>query len=190
MLDPRWFRNDLDDAARQLPPGFSLDTAAIRALDARRKAAQVRTRSCRPSATPSPGDRPRQGGGQDIQPLLDAVPTRRRAEARRPSWRRSRRLVAIALTTRTSARLRARRRDEYDNREERLGEPRVSTSRRRITSTGCGARLMDFEAAVKLTGRASWSWRPARAAASRADPVHARHAHREHGYTEAYVPYS
>src|SRR5512139_1656585 len=75
MLDPRWFRNELDEAAAQLARrGFTLDTAAIRALDARRKAAQVRTQELQAERNAKSKEIGRaKSAGQDVQPLLDAV---------------------------------------------------------------------------------------------------------------------
>jgi hypothetical protein len=83
-------------------------------------------------------------------------------------------------------------RDEDDNREERRwGEPRGArfrAARPRRSRRGLG--MLDFDAAAKLTGaRFTVMTRAARPAAPRAGAVHARPAHAEHGYTEAYVPY-
>ena len=130
MLDPRWFRNDLDDAAARLARrGFSLDTTAIRAIDARRKAAQVRTQELQAERNAKSKEIGRaKAAGQDIQPLLDAVAhlgdelkaAETELESIQADW------LAIALTTPNIPHASVPDgRDEHDNREERRwGEPR------------------------------------------------------------------
>ena len=141
MLDPRWFRNDLDDAAAQLARrGFVPATDAIRALDARRKAAQVRTQELQAERNAKSKEIGRaKTAGQDIQPLLDAVAhigdelkaAETELEAIQADW------TAIALTTPNIPHASVPDgRDERDKREERRwGEPPrfdfTWTSRRR-----------------------------------------------------------
>ena len=197
MLDPRWFRNDLDDAARQLARrGFSLDTAAIRALDARRKAAQVRTQELQAERNAKSKEIGRaKAAGQDIQPLLDAVAhlgdELKAAEAEletiQADW------LAIALTTPNIPHASVPDgRDEYDNREERRwGEPpRFDFAPKDHVDLGAALGLMDFEAAVKLTGARFVVMAGPLARLHRALIQFMLDTHtREHGYTEAYVPY-
>ena len=197
MLDPRWFRNELDDAARQLARrGFSLDTAAIRALDARRKAAQVRTQELQAERNAKSKEIGRaKAAGQDIQPLLDAVAhlgdELKAAEAEletiQADW------LAIALTTPNIPHASVPDgRDEYDNREERRwGEPpRFDFAPKDHVDLGAALGLMDFEAAVKLTGARFVVMAGPLARLHRALIQFMLDTHtREHGYTEAYVPY-
>jgi len=197
MLDPRWFRNDLDDAARQLARrGFSLDTAAIRALDARRKAAQVRTQELQAERNAKSKEIGRaKAAGQEIQPLLDAVAhlgdELKAAEAEletiQADW------LAIALTTPNIPHASVPDgRDEYDNREERRwGEPpRFDFAPKDHVDLGAALGLMDFEAAVKLTGARFVVMAGPLARLHRALIQFMLDTHtREHGYTEAYVPY-
>jgi len=197
MLDPRWFRNDLDAAAAQLARrGFGLDTTAIRALDARRKAAQVRTQELQAERNAKSKEIGRaKAAGQDIQPLLDAVAhlgdelkaAETELEAIQADW------MAIALTTPNIPDASVPDgRDERDNREERRwGEPRrFEFTPKDHVDLGAALGLMDFEAAVKLTGTRFVVMAGPLARLHRALIQFMLDTHtREHGYTEAYVPY-
>jgi seryl-tRNA synthetase len=197
MLDPRWFRSDLDEAAAQLARrGFALDTDAIRALDARRKAAQVRTQELQAERNAKSKEIGRaKAAGQDIQPLLDAVAhigdelkaAETELESIQADW------MVIALTTpnipHTSV---PDGRDEHDNREERRwGEPpSFDFTPKDHVDLGAALGLMDFEAAAKLTGARFVVMAGPLARLHRALIQFMLDTHtREHGYTEAYVPY-
>jgi len=197
MLDPRWLRTDLDDAARQLARrGFALDTAALRALDARRKAAQVRTQELQAERNAKSKEIGRaKAAGQDIQPLLDAVAhlgdALKAAEAEleviQAEWN------AIALTTPNIPHASVPDgRDENDNREERRwGEPaQFGFTPKDHVDLGAALGLMDFESAAKLTGSRFVVMAGPLARLHRALIQFMLDTHtREHGYTEAYVPY-
>ena len=197
MLDPRWFRNELDEAAAQLARrGFALDTDAIRVLDARRKAAQVRTQELQAERNAKSKEIGRaKAAGQDIQPLLDAVAhlgdelkaAETELEAIQADW------MAIALTTPNIPDASVPDgRDERDNREERRwGEPRrFDFTPKDHVDLGAALGLMDFEAAVKLTGTRFVVMAGPLARLHRALIQFMLDTHtREHGYTEAYVPY-
>jgi seryl-tRNA synthetase len=197
MLDPRWFRNDLDDAAARLARrGFSLDTTTIRAIDARRKAAQIRTQELQAERNAKSKDIGRaKAAGQDIQPLLDAVvhlgdelkAAETELESIQADW------LAIALTTPNIPHASVPDgRDERDNREERRwGEPpRFDFAPKDHVDLGAALGLMDFEAAVRLTGARFVVMAGPLARLHRALIQFMLDTHtREHGYTEAYVPY-
>jgi seryl-tRNA synthetase len=197
MLDPRWFRNDLDDAAARLARrGFNLDTTAIRAIDARRKAAQIRTQELQAERNAKSKDIGRaKAAGQDIQPLLDAVvhlgdelkAAETELESIQADW------LAIALTTPNIPHASVPDgRDERDNREERRwGEPpRFDFAPKDHVDLGAALGLMDFEAAVRLTGARFVVMAGPLARLHRALIQFMLDTHtREHGYTEAYVPY-
>jgi seryl-tRNA synthetase len=197
MLDPRWFRNDLDDAAARLARrGFSLDTTAIRAIDARRKAAQVRTQELQAERNAKSKEIGRaKAAGQDIQPLLDAVAhlgdelkaAETELESIQADW------LAIALTTPNIPHASVPDgRDEHDNREERRwGEPpRFDFAPKDHVDLGAALGQMDFEAAVRLTGARFVVMAGPLARLHRALIQFMLDTHtREHGYTEAYVPY-
>jgi seryl-tRNA synthetase len=197
MLDPRWFRTDLDAAAAQLARrGFTLDTDAIRALDARRKAAQVRTQELQAERNAKSKEIGRvKAAGQDIQPLLDAVAhlgdalkaAEAELEAIQADW------MAIALTTPNIPHASVPDgRDERDNREERRwGEPRrFDFPPKDHVDLGAALGLMDFEAAAKLTGARFVVMAGPLARLHRALIQFMLDTHTQaHGYTEAYVPY-
>ena len=197
MLDPRWFRNDLDEAAARLARrGFVLDTGAIRALDARRKAAQVRTQELQAERNAKSKEIGRaKAAGRDIQPLLDAVghigdelrAGEAELEAIQADW------LAIALTTPNIPHGSVPDgRDEHDNREERRwGEPpRFDFTPKDHVDLGAALGLMDFEVAAKLTGTRFVVMAGPLARLHRALTQFMLDTHtREHGYTEAYVPY-
>ena len=75
MLDPKLFRSDLEQTAKQLQRrGFKLDTAAIAELEAQRKEIQVQTQTLqneRNTKSKSIGQAKAQG--QDIEPLKAEV---------------------------------------------------------------------------------------------------------------------
>ncbi len=77
MLDPRQLRTEMDSIAANLARrGFQLDVAALKALDERRKTAQLevdRLRSERNAHAKAVGKA--KAGGQDIAPLLKAAET-------------------------------------------------------------------------------------------------------------------
>ncbi len=69
MLDPRLLRGDPEaGAARLATRGFRLDVERFRTLDERRRALQVRPRSCRTHAIVAPKEA--KARGRDIAPLL------------------------------------------------------------------------------------------------------------------------
>jgi len=197
MLDPRWFRNDLDEAAAQLARrGHVLDTAAVRALDARRKAAQVRTQELQAERNAKSKQIGRaKATGEDTQPLLAAVAhlgdELKAAEAEleliQGEW------AAIALTTPNVPHASVPvGRDENDNREERRwGEPRhFEFTPKDHVDLGAALGAMDFEAAAKLTGSRFVVMAGPLARLHRSLIQFMLDTHtREHGYTEAYVPY-
>ncbi|MEE9494448.1 MAG: serine--tRNA ligase [Gammaproteobacteria bacterium] len=75
MLDPKLFRNDLENLAQQLARrGFTLDVNAIKSLEDNRKEVQVKTEELqaeRNRQSKSIGQA--KAAGEDIKPLLDAV---------------------------------------------------------------------------------------------------------------------
>jgi len=197
MLDPRWFRNDLETAAGQLARrGFSLDTDAIRSLDARRKDAQVRTQELQAERNAKSREIGRaKAAGQDVQSLLDAVAhlgdelkaAETELETIQADW------LAIALTTPNIPHASVPDgRDEHDNREERRwGEPRrFDFAPKDHVDLGAALGLMDFEAAVKLTGARFVVMAGPLARLHRALIQFMLDTHTtQHGYTETYVPY-
>ncbi|MGB5742343.1 MAG: serine--tRNA ligase, partial [Sedimenticolaceae bacterium] len=77
MLDPKLLRSDLDGVAKALARrGFTLDTARLAELEARRKAVQVEAQELQNERnTKSKSIGKAKAAGDDIQPLLDEVAT-------------------------------------------------------------------------------------------------------------------
>ncbi len=75
MLDPKRFRQDLDQLAADLHRrGYELDSAAFSELDGKRKALQVRTQDLQNERnTRSKSIGKAKAAGENIQPLLDEV---------------------------------------------------------------------------------------------------------------------
>lgn len=75
MLDSKYFRQDIEEAAARLKKrGFELDVAKITELEEKRKALQTKTQelqSERNSSSKAIGQA--KAKGEDVQPLLDAV---------------------------------------------------------------------------------------------------------------------
>jgi len=197
MLDPKLLRVDPEAVASNLARrGFVFDVAAYRALEERRKAAQVeaeRLQAERNAQSKAIGQA--KGRGEDVAPLLAAVADLGAALA-----------VAEGALAALQAELEAWQlglpnqlqegvpegRDESANREERRwGEPRRFGFEPRdhvALTEGLGA--IDFDVAAKVTGarfvvmQGEWA-RLHRALIQFMLDLHTE----EHGYREVYVPY-
>ncbi|HEX3843891.1 MAG TPA: serine--tRNA ligase [Steroidobacteraceae bacterium] len=197
MIDPKLLRSDPETVARNLARrGYALDVGALRALEERRKAAQVesdRLRAERNANAKAVGMA--KGKGEDASPLLargEAL-TGELATAERElttvqeglqTWQ-----MGLPNLLHESV---PEGRGEADNREvRRWGEPRRHDFEPQ-DHVQLGERLggLDFEAAARISGarfvviRGQVS-RLHRALAQLMLDLHTR----EHGYTEVYVPY-
>jgi seryl-tRNA synthetase len=197
MLDPKLFRNDLDNTARQLARrGFTLDVRAISALEEKRKQVQVTTqqlqneRNIRSKAIGQAKAR-----GEDTKPLMDEVASLGGAliQAENELQQLQDDLNAIALGVpnlpHTSV---PDGKDERDNLEvRRWGEPKkLDFAPKDHVDLGAGLGLMDFEVAAKISGARFVVLQGALAQMHRALIQFMLDLHtREHGYTETYVPY-
>jgi seryl-tRNA synthetase len=197
MLDPQLLRADPEGVASALAPrGYTLDIAAWRSLEARRKDLQVRVQDLQNRknlSARSVGQA--KARGDDIQPLLDEVKNlgdelgRIEAEfgdvqAQQQAWLMDMPNLPLAGVPLG--------RDAGDNVEiRRWGEPRTFDFHPRDhVELGSISGLLDAEAAAKLAGarftvlRGGLS-RMHRALAQFMLDVHTQ----EHGYTEVYLPY-
>lgn len=197
MLDPRLLRNNLQETAAQLARrGYQLDTQRISELEERRKQLQVDSQELqneRNSRSKSIGKA--KAAGEDIQPLLAQV-----AELGEnlKSLQEALNKVQdeIAEITLGIPNLPHETvpdgNDEADNRlERRWGEPRVlDFEPKDHVDLGDASGLLDFEAAVRLTGSrfAVMAGPLARLHRSLTQFMLDTHT-TEHGYTETYVPY-
>lgn len=197
MLDPLIFRNDIDATAAALKlRGYTLDTAAYEALEARRKTLQMEVealQSRRNASAKSIGKAKAQG--EDIQPLLDVVALLgselAEIESQFKSVRAQQSAWLLDMPNLASPDVPVGD-DENDNLELRTwGEvPAFDYQPRDHVELGELHQMMDAEAAAKLAGarftllKASMA-RMHRALAQFMLDVHTQ----EHGYVEVYVPY-
>jgi seryl-tRNA synthetase len=197
MLDPQLLRTDPEGVARDLAPrGYTLDVAAWRSLEARRKDLQVRVQDLQNRknlSARSVGQA--KARGDDIQPLLDEVKNlgdelgRIEAEfgdvqAQQQAW-----LMNMPNLPLPEVPL---GRDAGDNVEiRRWGEPRTFAFQPRDhVELGNLSGLLDAEAAAKLAGARFTVLRGGLSRLHRALAQFMLDVHtQEHGYTEVYLPY-
>jgi seryl-tRNA synthetase len=197
MIDPKLLRADPDAVARNLARrGYVLDVAALRALEEKRKPWQVevdRLRAERNANAKAVGAA--KGRGEDAAPLiarsesLAAQLTRAEGELAAVQHELEQWQLGLPNLLHESV---PDGRDESANTEVgRWGEPRPFGFKPR-DHVEIGERLggLDFEAAVRISGARFVVMRGTVAALHRALAQFMLDLHtREHGYTEAYVPY-
>ena len=196
MLDPRLLRSQLDDVARRLARrGFTLDTAAINALEQQRKDIQTQVQQLqqgRNDLAKRIGQA--KGKGEDTSALMTQAAKlpeelkQREAELNAIQARLEELLLGVPNLPHDSV---PDGRDESANVEvRRWGEPpRFDFTPKDHVDVGAGLGL-DFDAATKLTGARFVVMYDALARLHRALTQFMLDLHtREHGYTEVYVPY-
>ena len=197
MLDPQLLRADLSFVAAQLARrGLTLDSGRIEALEARRKAIQVRTQELqgeRNSRSKLIGQAKK--AGEDVAPLLarvaDLGDQLKAVEAELATVQEELREIALGLPNLPHASV-PDGRAEADNREERRwGEPRVfDFTPKDHVDLGVPTGWMDFDTAAKLAGARFVVLSGPLARLHRALIQFMLDTHtREHGYVEVYVPY-
>lgn len=196
MLDPRLLRTEPDLIAQQLARrGFSLDLAALKALEERRKAIQIETQALQNERnTTSKAIGQAKAQGQDIEPLRAAVADLgdrlKAAEQRLAEIQDELQNIALGLPNLPHEDV-PDGRSESDNREERrFGEP-TSFDFEPKDHVDLGARLgLDFEAAAKISGARFAVMVGPLARLQRALIQFMLDTHtRDHGYAEVYAPY-
>ncbi len=197
MLDPKYLRSELEETAARLQKrGYELDTAAISALEDRRKVLQVLTQelqSQRNTRSKSIGQA--KGRGEDIAPLLAEVGNLGdQLEAAKTELTTL--LTDIDNITMGIPNLPDSDvpfgKDEDDNVEVlRWGTPRTfDFDIKDHVEVGEALGGIDFSASVKLTGSRFVVMKNQVAKMHRALAQFMLDQHtEEHGYTETYVPY-
>jgi len=196
MLDPQLLRNDLDGVAEKLAiKGFQLDKEQFLELETQRKTLQVQVETLRGSRNAeSRRIGKARAGGEDIQPMLEAVAklgTELKAVEQLLASiqeKLNELLVGIPNIPHESV---PQGKDEDDNVElRRWGEPRQFSFEPQ-DHVGLGAyKGMDFEAAAKITGSRYVVMQGEIAVMHRALTQLMLDTHsRQNGYTETYVPY-
>src|SRR5215469_7541639 len=197
MIDPKLLRSDPETVARNLARrGQTLDVSAFRALEEKRKAAQVesdRVRAERNANAKAVGMA--KGKGEDVAPLLargeSLTGELTAAERQLTDVQEELETWQLGLPNLLHESV-PDGRSEADNREvRRWGEPReFPFEPKDHVQVGEGLRGIDFEAAARMSGARFVVMRGQvshlhRALAQFMLDVHTA----EHGYTEVYVPY-
>ncbi|OCQ23050.1 serine--tRNA ligase [Pseudoalteromonas luteoviolacea] len=198
MLDPKYLRQDIEEAATRLKKrGFELDVAAINALEEQRKTLQTRTQelqSERNSRSKAIGQA--KAKGEDVQPLLDAVADLgdqlSAAKAEQDKVLAELQDIALTLPNLPAEEVPAGA-DEDDNVEvSKWGEPKQFSFEVK-DHVDLGEALdkgLDFETGVKLSGSRFTVMRGGVARMHRALVQFMLDTHTDkNGYTEMYVPY-
>jgi len=197
MLDPKLFRTDLDNTAKQLARrGFTLDVATITSLEEKRKQVQVLTQQYQNERnTKSRAIGQAKARGEDTKPLMDEVGSigaaLKQAETELEQLQNDLNAITLGVPNIPHASV-PDGKDERDNQEvRRWGEPKkLDFVPKDHVDLGEGLGLMDFEAAAKISGARFVVLQGALAQLHRALIQFMLDLHtREHGYTETYVPY-
>ncbi|KZN48782.1 serine--tRNA ligase [Pseudoalteromonas luteoviolacea] len=198
MLDPKYLRQDIEEAATRLKKrGFELDVATINALEEQRKTLQTRTQelqSERNSRSKAIGQA--KAKGEDVQPLLDAVADLgdqlSAAKAEQDKILVELQDIALTLPNLPAEEVPAGA-DEDDNVEvSKWGEPKQFSFevKDHVDLGEALGKGLDFETGVKLSGSRFTVMRGGVARMHRALVQFMLDTHTDHnGYTEMYVPY-
>jgi len=197
MLDVQLIRSDLDGvAARLATRGVTIDVAAFRALEERRKHAQVRTQelqATRNASSTQIGVLKRRG--EDTSTLMEGVSavgeelTKIEAELAGIQAQLTDMLLGIPNLPHRSVPVGKSPEDNVEVR--RAGEPRrFDFPVKDHVDVGAGLGMLDFDAATKISGARFTLMKGPLARLHRAIGQFMLDIHTgEHGYTEVYVPY-
>ena len=197
MLDPRLIRTDLEGTARRLSRrGYQLDVAGIAALEAERKAIQVRTQALQAERNARAKDIGRaKARGEDLAPLLASVASLgddlKAAETRLEEVQQALDTILYTLPNVPHESV-PDGTGEADNLEVRCwGEPPAfAFEPRDHVDVGAGLGLLDFETATKIAGSRFALIAGPLARLHRAITQFMLDLHTtRHGYQEVYVPY-
>jgi seryl-tRNA synthetase len=197
MIDPKLLRSNPDEVARNLARrGFTLDVAALGALEERRRHWQLeadRLRAERNSHAKAIGMA--KGKGEDVAPLMARGEALAReveaADAGLAEVQAKLEEFALGLPNLLGADV-PDGRDEASNLEvRRWGEPRTpGFEPKDHVAVGEGLGGLDFEAAIRISGARFVVMKGAVARLHRALAQFMLDLHtQQHGYTETYVPY-
>jgi seryl-tRNA synthetase len=197
MLDVQLIRNDLDAvAARLATRGVTIDVGAFRALEEQRKKLQVRTQdlqSKRNASSKQIGELKRKGVdtsalmaemagvGDELKAIeneLEGIQTKLTD-------------LLLSIPNLPHASVPVGKSADENVEVRRIGEPRkFDFAAKDHVDVGAGLGLLDFDAAVKISGARFTLMKGALARLHRALAQYMLDVHSaEHGYTELYVPY-
>ncbi|WP_042011529.1 serine--tRNA ligase [Aeromonas fluvialis] len=197
MLDPKYLRSDIEEAAARLATrGYVLDVAAVNALEEKRKDLQSRTQELqaeRNARSKSIGEAARRG--EDVAPLK-AIVTKINEELETSKVELEALLAELKTIADMIPNLPSETtpvgRDENNNVEvRRWGTPReFSFPVRDHVDLGEEVKGIDFQNGVKLSGARFVVMKGQIARLHRALAQFMLDLHtQQHGYTECYVPY-
>lgn len=197
MLDPKYLRADIEEAAARLAArGYTLDVARINALEEQRKTLQTRTQELqaeRNARSKAIGDAKRRG--EDVAPLMAQV-GELGSELDNCKCKQDEVLAELEALALTIPNLPHESvpagRDESDNIEvRRWGTPRqFDFDVKEHVALGEGLKGIDFSASAKLSGSRFVVMQGQIARMHRALIQFMLDLHtQQHGYTECYVPY-
>lgn len=197
MLDVQLIRNDLDGVAAKLATrGVTLDVAAFRALEERRKTSQVRTQELqarRNASSKQIGELKRKGGDTAaLMAEMGAVGDELKAiEADLDGIQAQLTDLLLSIPNLPHASVPAGKSADQNVEVRRAGEPRkFDFPAKDHVDVGTGLGLLDFDAAVKISGARFTLMKGPLARLHRAIAQFMLDVHTiEHGYTEVYVPY-
>ena len=197
MLDVQSIRGELDTvAARLATRGIAIDAAAFRALEERRKSAQVRTQELqarRNASSKQIGELKRKDGDTSaLMAEMGAVGAELKAiegELDAIQVQLTDMLLTIPNVPHQSVPVGKSADDNVEVR--RAGEPRkFDFPVKDHVDLGTGLGLLDFDAAAKISGARFTLMKGSLARLHRALAQFMLDVHtQEHGYTEVYVPY-
>src|SRR5260221_2442699 len=197
MLDIQLIRNDLDAvAARLATRGVTIDVVAFRTLEEQRKKAQVRTQdlqSKRNASSKQIGELKRKG--EDTSALMAEMASvgdeLKSIETELEGIQVKLTDLLLTIPTLPHASVRVGRSADENVEVRRVGEPRkFDFPAKDHVDIGAGLGLLDFDAAVKISGARFTLMKGSLARLHRALAQFMLDIHAgEHGYTEVYVPY-
>ena len=197
MLDPKLLRTDIDATAKKLARrGFALDTAALVALEEKRKRVQVVTQQLqaeRNAKSKAIGMAKAKGEdtSQAMKEVADIGTALKQAEAELEQVQAELTQIALGIPNMPHESV-PDGKDETANKEiRRGGEPRQSGFKPKDhVDLGAALGMMDFDTAAKIAGARFVVMSGSLARLHRALVQFMLDLHtREHGYIETYVPY-
>ncbi len=197
MLDPKLLRTDIDATAKKLARrGFELDTAALTALEEKRKHVQVKTQQLQAERNAkSKAIGMAKAKGEDTSTIMKEVgdigTALKQAEAELDQIQAELTQIALGIPNIPHESV-PDGKDENANKEvRRWGDPRQFDFKPKDhVDLGAALGMMDFDTAAKIAGARFVVMNGPLARLHRALIQFMLDLHtREHGYTETYAPY-
>jgi len=197
MLDVQLIRSDLDTVATRLATrGITIDVAAIRALEEKRKHVQVRTQELQAKlSVTSTQIGVLKRSGEDTSILMDVAGAvgdeKKKFEAELEGIQAELKEILLGVPNLPHMSVPVGKSSEDNVEVRRGGEPRrFDFPVKDHVDVGAGLGMLDFDAAAKISGARFTLMKGPLARLHRAIAQFMLDIHTgEHGYTEVYVPY-